>query len=222
MADEFEVLVFSRTVGYRHESIAAGVAAIRDLGQRHGFGVAATEDPAAFTAAGLAAYRVVVFLNTNGPVLDAAGQAALEGFVRSGGGFVGVHSAAATEYDWPFYAGLVGAHFDRHPDVQPAVVRLSDGAHPATAHLPPSWSCIDEWYDYRTNPRTVARVLLTVDEQSYTGGGMGPDHPIAWCHEYAGGRSFYTGLGHTAELYAEPWFADHLLGGVRYAAARPD
>ncbi len=211
------VLVFSRTAGFRHESIPAGVAAIRELGAVAGLDVVATEDPAEFSAGRLARYRAVVFLNTTGDVLSAAQQRALEGYVRAGGGFVGVHSATDTEYDWPFYGELVGAYFARHPAVQEATVRVVDRTHESTAHLPPTWVRTDEWYDFRGNPREHVRVLLTVDESSYEGGGMGSDHPIAWSREYAGGRSFYTGLGHTVESYAEPAFRAHLFGGLRYA-----
>lgn len=214
------VLVYSRTVGYRHDSIAAGIDAVRALGHQHDFSVEATEDPAAFTEDNLARYGVVAFLNTNGPVLTDPGRAALESYIRAGGGFVGVHSAAATEFDWPFYGALVGAYFDGHPHVQPAVIRVADTDHPATTHLPAQWYRTDEWYDYLSNPRSTCRVLLTVDEPSYAGGGMGADHPIAWCRQYEGGRSFYTGLGHTVESYSEPAFLAHLLGGIRYAAGR--
>lgn len=231
------MLVYSRTAGYRHDSIPAGIAALREIGAAGAggrtaggrFAVDATEDPAAFTGGGLAAYRVVIFLNTNGPVLDPAGRIALESFVRAGGGFVGVHSAAATEYDWPFYGGLVGAYFDRHPEVQPATIRVVDRTHPATAALPETWHRTDEWYDFHTDPRATARagaagvrVLMTVDESSYTGGGMGADHPIAWCREFAGGRSFYTAIGHTVAAYAEVGVRAHLAGGIRYAAGLPE
>ena len=212
------VLVYSRTVGYRHDSIPAGIEAIGSLGGEHGFTVEATEDPAVFTEANLVQYGVVMFLNTNGAVLSHPGRKALESYVRAGGGFVGVHSAAATEFDWPFYGGLVGAYFDGHPHVQPALVRVADDGHASTAHLPTQWPRTDEWYDYRSNPRSLCQVLLTVDEPSYIGGRMGADHPIAWCRPYEGGRSFYTGLGHTIESYSEPAFRDHLLGGIRYAA----
>lgn len=203
---------------------------MRELGAAEGYAVDATEDPAAFTRENLAAYRVVVFLNTIGPVLEPEGRVALEGFVRSGGGFVGVHAAAATEYDWPFYGELVGAYFDQHPQVQPGTIRVVDADHPATAPLPGTWRRTDEWYDFHTDPRTHSadgadtgghsrvRVLMTVDESSYTGGGMGGDHPIAWCREFAGGRSFYTAIGHTIESYAEQGVRDHLAGGLRYAA----
>jgi type 1 glutamine amidotransferase len=212
------VLVFSRTTGYRHESIPAGVAALTDLGRSGGFAVESTEDGAAFTVDGLRRYGVVVFLNTSGDVLADTQRAALEGYVRGGGGFVGVHCAAATEPSWPFYRWLVGAAFADHPDVQPATVRVADPAHPATAGLPAAWDRIDEWYNFDAHPRAGLRVLLRVDESSYTGGTMGADHPLAWCHEQAGGRAFYTALGHTVEAYAEPELRAHLAGALAWAA----
>ncbi|XVQ87789.1 ThuA domain-containing protein [Microbispora siamensis] len=210
---EGEVLVFSRTAGFRHDSIPAGIQAIKDLG----FKVTATEDPAVFTAQNLAKYKAVVFLSTTGDVLNDAQQTAFESYVKAGGGYVGIHAAADTEYDWPFYGGLVGAWFASHPAVQKATVKVEDRAHPATAHLGSQWTRTDEWYDYRSNARTTAHVLATLDEKSYSGGKMGEDHPIAWCKEYQGGRSFYTGGGHTAESFSEPEFRQHLLGGIRYA-----
>jgi uncharacterized protein len=208
------ILVFTRTTGYRHDSIPAGVQALREL---HG-AVTVTEDPGDFTPARLAGFAAVVFLNTIGDVLTDAGRAALEEYVRGGGGFLGVHAAAATEYGWPFYGELVGAWFDRHPEVQPATVVVSDARHRATEHLPAVWHRVDEWYDFRSRPD--ARVLLRVDESSYAGGGMGADHPLAWCHERLGGRSFYTALGHTTEAYAEPAFRSHLRAALHWVAGR--
>ncbi|MFF8524878.1 ThuA domain-containing protein [Streptomyces werraensis] len=214
----YRILVFSRTAGFRHDSIDEGVAALRELGAANNFTVTATEDPAAFTTDNLAQYRAVVFLSTTGDVLGPAQETALEQYMGAGGGYVGVHAAADTEYDWPFYAGLAGALFQSHPAIQPATVRVEDRAHDATAHLGSAWRRTDEWYNYRTNPRTTAHVLASLDESSYSGGTMSGDHPIAWCKDYAGGRAFYTGGGHTAESYAEPAFRRHLLGGIRWAA----
>ncbi|TXS32913.1 DUF1080 domain-containing protein [Streptomyces sp. adm13(2018)] len=214
----YKVLVFSKTAGYRHASITPGIAALRDLGAANDFTVDATEDAQAFTTGNLGQYKAVVFLSTTGDVLDAAQQTAFERYVRGGGGYVGVHAAADTEYDWPFYEGLAGALFQSHPAIQSATVRVEDRAHDATAHLGPAWQRTDEWYNYRTNPRTTARVLASLDESSYTGGNMSGDHPIAWCKGYEGGRAFYTGGGHTDESYAEPSFRRHLLGGIRWAA----
>ena len=214
------VLVFTRTTGFRHDSIPAGVAAIRDLGAAGGFTADATGDSGAFTAANLRRYRAVVFLNTTGDVLDDRQQRDFEGYVRGGGGYVGVHSAADTEHDWPFYGELLGggAWFASHPAVQPARVRVEDGTHPATAGLSSVWVRTDEWYNFRADPRPHVHVLLTLDESSYTGGAMGADHPIAWCHAVGGGRAFYTAGGHTRESYADPAFRGHLLGAIRWAA----
>ena len=210
------VLVFTKTAGWRHASIPDGIAAIRELGGAGGFVVDTTESDAVFTDAGLAPYAAVVFLNTTEDVLDAEAEAAFERYVRGGGGYVGVHSASDTEYEWPFYGDLVGAYFESHPPVQTASVDVVDGEHPSTRHLPARWERADEWYTFRAPPQGV-RVLATLDEATYEGGTMGR-HPIAWCHERLGGRAWYTGMGHTAESYAEPAFRAHLLGGIRYAA----
>ncbi|HSR25460.1 MAG TPA: ThuA domain-containing protein [Candidatus Eisenbacteria bacterium] len=212
------VLVFSRTLGFRHDSIPDGVAALEALGREHGFGVDSTEDAGRFTPSNLARYRVVVFLSTTGEVLQGAERDALRGFVRGGGGFVGVHSAADTLYDWPWYGALVGAYFARHPAVQPAALRVEDASHPSTRGLPDPWTWTDEWYDFRASPRPEVHVLLAVDESSYHGGGMGADHPVAWYHAYDGGRAWYTALGHVREAYRDPAFRAHLLGGIAYAA----
>ncbi|MFE0102461.1 ThuA domain-containing protein [Streptomyces sp. NPDC059009] len=222
--DAPRVLVFSKTAGFRHDSIPDGIAAVKDLGAANGFTVDATEDAGAFTDANLGKYAAVVWLSTTGDVLNSQQQSAFEGYIRGGGGYVGVHAAADTEYDWPFYGGLAGAWFQSHPAIQPAKVNVEDHAHPATAHLGDVWNRTDEWYNYRSNPRDRARVLASLDESSYTGGTMSGDHPIAWCQEYEGGRSFYTGGGHTKESYADPAFRQHLLGGVRWAigAAQAD
>jgi type 1 glutamine amidotransferase len=216
----YQVLVFSKTAGFRHDSIPAGIQAIRDLGSANGFTVTATENAAAFTPTELAKYAAVVFLSTTGDVLDGAQQSAFESYVNSGGGFVGVHAAADTEYDWPFYGQVVGAYFSSHPNIQQVDVKVEDRAHAATAHLGPVWTRTDELYNYRANPRPNVKVLATLDESGYSGGTMGADHPISWCRAVSSGRSFYTGLGHTIESYADPAFRAHLLGGVKFAAGR--
>ncbi|MEV5981278.1 ThuA domain-containing protein [Streptomyces sp. NPDC052114] len=214
-----KVLVFSKTAGFRHDSIPEGIATVKELGAANGFAVDATEDAAVFTDARLAQYDAVIWLSTTGDVLNAEQQTAFEKYIRAGGAYVGVHAAADTEYDWPFYGGLAGAYFQSHPAIQPAKVKVEDHAHPATAHLGTgTWDRTDEWYNYRANPRDRAHVLASLDESSYTGGTMAGDHPIAWCQsDYQGGRAFYTGGGHTKESYAEPAFRQHLLGGIRWA-----
>jgi len=216
-ASDDRLLVFSKTTGYRHESIPAAAAAIREFGAGLGCAVDATEDAGVFTPAGLARYAAVVFLSTSGDLFDDAARTAFEGYLHDGGNFVGVHAASTAEYGWPFYGRLVGARFDRHPHVQAATMRVADRSHPATADLGASWTWTDEWYDFRADPGPGVRVLLTVDESTYSGGGMGRHHPIAWCHDTLGGRAFYTALGHPVKAYAEPAFRSHLAGAIRYA-----
>ncbi|WP_083949939.1 ThuA domain-containing protein [Herbidospora yilanensis] len=216
---EFKVLVFSKTTGFRHDSIPDGIAAIQKLGTENNFAVDATENSAAFTDANLAQYAAVVFLSTTGdPLGNASERDALEKYIQGGGGFAGVHSASDTHYNWEWYGKLVGGYFKSHPATQQATLRTEDPAHPSTAHLPKTWTRVDEWYDYQTNPRSTVHVLQSLDEKSYTGGTMGIDHPISWCQDYDGGRSWYTGLGHTKESFTEANFTKMLLGGIRTAA----
>jgi type 1 glutamine amidotransferase len=210
--------VFSKTTGFHHDSIPQGIAAVRALGTDHDFAVDSTEDARRFTDAELARYKVVVFLSTTGDILEADQKAAFERYIRSGGGFVGIHSASDTEYQWAWYGRLVGAYFASHPETQRATVRIEDPAHPSTKSLPPVWQRTDEWYNFRSNPRGAVHVLMTLDEATYSGGRMSADHPIAWCQMIDGGRSWYTAMGHTAESYGEPFFRLHLLGGIESAA----
>lgn len=213
----FRVLVFTRTRGFRHGSIGDGVNAVKAIAIRRGWLDDHTEDPTRFTAANLARYRVVIWLSTTGDVLDATQQTAFEGFIKAGGGYVGVHSATDTEYGWPWYGKLVGAYFKRHPQIQAATLAVENTTHPATAHLSATWKRTDEWYDFRANPRANVTVLLTIDEKSYSGGTMGADHPVAWAHTFDGGRAFYTALGHTNATYKEADFIAHLEGGIAWA-----
>jgi type 1 glutamine amidotransferase len=216
------ILVFSRTAGFRHASIEPGIAALRALGAANQFEVDATEDAGQFTNANLGRYKAVVFLSTTGDVLNEQQQAAFMAYIRNGGGFVGIHAAADTEHGWPWYGELVGAFFASHPAPAQARIRVEERDHPSTRALPDPWNRFDEWYDFQQNPRSRGvTVLLTLDEASYSGGQMGSDHPIAWYHEYDGGRAWYTAGGHTDESFSEPAFLEHLLGGIRYAAGAP-
>jgi type 1 glutamine amidotransferase len=214
----FSVLLFSRTAGFRHDSIAAGIAAIGALSEQNNFRVDAVEDAKAFADENLARYRAVIFMNTTGEVLDAGGQAAFEKFIRRGGGFVGIHAASDTEYDWPWYGGLVGTYLLRHPVIQPATLKVVDPSHISTRHLPLEWRRTDEWYDFRHDLDPDITVLIRIDETTYRGAGMNADHPMAWYHHYDGGRAWYTALGHTIASYAEPLFLEHLRGGILWAA----
>jgi type 1 glutamine amidotransferase len=229
----FDALVFSKTAAFRHASIPAGVAAIEGLGASHNFAVDATEDAAAFTDANLDKYEVVIWLSTTGDVLNDEQQAAFERYIQAGGGYVGIHAASDTEYDWPWYGGLVGAYFRDHPgsvneQFQEATLRVTNRSTAATKPLPKRWVREEEWYNFRSNPReNGVRVLTKVDESTYDprgysvpGGspGMGADHPISWCQPYDGGRAFYTAMGHKAEYFSEPLLLKHILGGIEMSA----
>ncbi len=218
-SQESRVLVFSKTAGFRHSSIGVGLAAIRQLGRENGFSVDATEDPGAFTSKNLARYRTVVFLNTTGDVLDAAQQDDFERYIQAGGGYLGIHSAVDTEYDWPWYGRLAGAWFSGHPNnpnVRKGTFRVLDKSHPSTVGLPDRWEREDEFYNFKSIDPSI-HVLVDIDEKSYAGGTNGDHHPMSWYHDFDGGRAFYTNMGHTEGTFSEPLFLRHLLGGLRYA-----
>jgi cytochrome c len=220
-AGQPNILVLSRTGGFRHESIPAGITALTALAQEHGFGLAQTENKAELNDENLARFAAVIFLSTTGEILDAPQEAAFERYIAAGHGYVGVHAAADCEYEWPYYEGLVGAYFNGHSSVVEATVNHDPGAtHASLTNVPSPWLRSDEWYGFRGNPRPNVTVLLTVDESTYDPGPgmMGRDHPVAWYHSYQGGRAFYTALGHTRESFSEPDFLAHLLGGVQWAA----
>jgi type 1 glutamine amidotransferase len=165
----------------------------------------------------------VIFSSTTSDVLDNAQQDAFQRYIEAGGGWVGIHAATDTEYGWPWFGQLIGngAWFSGHPPVQQAQVVVEKADHPSTAHLAPSFRLQDEWYAFKANPRPAVTVLLRIDEASYAPGkhAMG-DHPIAWYHNFDGGRAWYTALGHPSERYLDPQFTKHLLGGIQWAAGR--
>lgn len=224
-----KILVFSKTEGFRHASIPAGIQALQEMGAVNGFEVDTTENAAFFRFDTLFAYDAVVFLNTSGDVLDPDQQDAFEQYIKSGGGYVGVHAATDTEYDWPWYNKLAGAYFDGHPHIQEATARSVDLGHISMKDFPDTWEMKDEFYNFKSFYSKV-NVLVNLDESTYEGGTMGEQHPMSWYHAFDGGRAFYTGFGHTEEMYADTVFLNHLLGGLKYAMsgkrdagrARPD
>ena len=220
---EPKVLVFSKTDGFYHESIPDGVAAITELGKQNGFLVEATKNAEMFTEDVLKEYSAVVFLSTTGNVLNISQQAEFERYIQAGGGFVGIHAAADTEYDWNWYGKMVGGYFvdhpginDSYPSVQQGELTVVDKSNRSTSFLPEKWTRTDEWYSYK-NLNPEVNVLLTLDENSYQGGKDMGEHPIAWYHDYDGGRAFYTGGGHTRASYKEADFLKHILEGIKYA-----
>ena len=210
------ILVFTKTMAFRHKNIPDGIHALRDIGKSV-FVVDQTEDAGVFTTENLKRFCVVVFLSTTGNVLNAEQQKAFEQYIHSGGGFVGIHAASDTEYDWPWYGQLVGAWFKDHTKVILATVRREDTTHISTVEFPDAWKREDEWYRFRTNPRKNVRVLVTVNDQDLGEVTMNGDHPISWMHEFEGGRAWYTAMGHTKESFFEEDFRKHVRGGIVWA-----
>jgi cytochrome c len=215
---EKRVLVFSKTAGFRHSSIPAGKKAITKLGTENGFSVDTTENAALFTEKNLRKYSAVIFLNTTGNILNDAQQEAFEHYIQAGGGYLGIHAATDAEYDWQWYNKLAGAYFASHPgrpNVQEGEVYVVNKEHPSMEGFPDRWKIKDEFYDFKTfNPQVT--VLLKIDEKSYKDGKMGDNHPMAWYHEFDGGKSFYTSFGHEDATFENPVFLKHLMGGLKY------
>ncbi|MEU8666540.1 ThuA domain-containing protein [Streptomyces anulatus] len=223
-AASYRVLVYSEVTNSDHPSIPAGIEAVRKLGAEHGFEVEATADSSVFNDADLGRFQAIVFNNTNstpetGDLLNAEERAALQRYIRAGGGWVGLHSASASERDWEWYEGLVGAIFDKHPTPQTGRVKVLDHAHPSTRHLPDLWERQEEWYNWRTNPTSKVHTLAQIKVRDGIDGlDEGVDHPFSWCQNYDGGRSWFTAGGHDKASFQEEGFVKHLLGGIQWAA----
>ena len=214
-----KVLVFSKTAGYHHKSIDAGIKAIQELGVKYHFEVDTTTDSTKFVLPNLKKYSAVIFLSTTGDVLNEEQEKAFQQYIQAGGGFVGVHAATDTEYGWPWYGKLVGAYFVKHPKIQEAVLIINDSTNLSTKHLPRPWKRTDEWYNFK-DIQPDLHVLISIDETSYSGGTNGANHPMAWYHNFDGGRAFYTELGHTDESYSDQLYLQHLWGGLQYAMGK--
>ena len=224
---QFKALLVTTTRGWHHESLHAGVLAIQELGAKNYFDVVLWEDPSGFTDQYLSQFSVVIFLNTTGDIFNEAQQKVMERFIQSGKGFVGIHSASDTEYDSAWYTQLVGRMFHIHPAVQTARLNVLDKQFPGLAGFANGRLMTDEWYEFGPEKTAGLQYILSVDETSYEpkvqwgakkGEGMGALHPIAWYHNFDGGRSFYTALGHNPTNFRDPDFLNHLLGGIRWAA----
>ncbi|KRB59000.1 ThuA domain-containing protein [Flavobacterium sp. Root186] len=215
--EQKKVLIFSKTNGYRHESITAGITAIKKLGIENDFLVDATEDSLDINSQNLNKYQAVIFLSTTGKILDEKQKLALQNFMQKGRGFVGIHSATNCETEWPWFINMIGATFISHPKQQIGKLIVLDKTHQSTDNLPSIWERNDEWYNFK-NQNPNINILIKVDELSYTGAmNTNNGHPISWYHQFDGGRVFYTALGHSIEGYNDPIFLKHLLGGIKYA-----
>ncbi|MEO6721454.1 MAG: ThuA domain-containing protein [Ferruginibacter sp.] len=224
---QFKALLVTTTKGWHHESLHAGVLAIQQLGVRNAFDVTLFENPGGFTDKYLEQFQVVIFLNTTGDIFDTAQQKVMERFINSGKGFVGIHSASDTEYDWEWYTKLVGRMFQIHPAIQTAKLQVLDASFPGLHDFEGGKLWTDEWYEFGPEKSTDLHYVLAVDESTYNpkvnwgakkGEGMGKLHPVAWYHNYDGGRAFYTGLGHIPSIFSDQGYLNHLYAGILYAA----
>jgi uncharacterized protein len=224
---QFKALLITTTKGWHHESLHYGVIALKEMAIRNYFDVVLFEDPNSFTDKNLEQFQVIIFLNTTGDIFDSTQQRVMERFIRSGKGFVGIHSASDTEYDWEWYTKLVGRMFHIHPAVQTAKLVVLDDKFPGLQGFANGRLWTEEWYEF--GPETIPGLhyVLGVDESTYNpkadwgakkGQGMGQLHPLAWYHEYDGGRAFYTALGHLPTNFSDAAFLNHLYAGILWAA----
>jgi hypothetical protein len=227
LAEQFNVLLFSKTAGWHHKSTNQAVIALENMAQNHHFSIDWQEDANLINTENLAKFDVVIFLQTTGDILNDKQQKALEAFIQAGKGFVGIHSASDTEYDWPWYGKLVGRQFHIHPQIQTARLTVLDKKFPGVEYFPDSSLWTEEWYEFGAELSPNLNYILSVDESTYDpkadwgkakGQGMGKFHPVAWYQEYDGGRSFYTALGHMGISYQNKAFLEHLYGGIYWAA----
>jgi len=224
---QFKALLVTTTRGWHHESIHQGVLALQELGVKNFFDVVLWENPAGFTDKYLEQFQVVIFLNTTGDIFDSAQQKVMERFIESGKGYVGIHSASDTEYDWDWYTKLVGRMFHIHPAVQTAKLRILDNKFPGLQGFADGKLWTDEWYEFSPEKTSGLNYVLAVDESTYNpkvqwgdkkGEGMGSLHPVSWYHNYDGGRAFYTALGHLPAIYKDEAFLNHVYAGILWAA----
>ena len=219
--EQFQVLLFTKSLDYQHLSVPSGVQMFKEISQDNHFALTWTEQSDFFdNQEQLNNMDVIVFMNTSGDILDDNQRRALQAYIRQGGNFVAIHSASFTMMEWPWYVKLVGGVWNRHPSpgIWTAMVNNEEPDHPSTAQLPKKWVVTGEWYNYLELSANI-KVVLTVDETTYPGGKMPGYHPIAWYQEYfEGGRSFHTALGHPEGIYEDSWYRQHILGAVWWAA----
>ena len=235
---QFKALLITETAGWHHESISNGIFALNELAEVHNFELIRQQNAVKITEESLKNIDVVIFLSTTANIFEEDEQKAFEKYIQSGKGYVGIHAASDTEYDWAWYTKLVGRMFHIHPAQQTAKLNIINHNFPGLEHFPKSLLWTDEWYEFSEEKVNDLNYLISVDESTFNpvvtwtnagtdkngnkidviGKGMGKFHPISWYHEFDGGRSFYTALGHIEKVYENQWFLEHLYGGIYYAA----
>jgi type 1 glutamine amidotransferase len=224
---QFSALLITKTAGWHHESINEGVVAMKELATQNFFDLQWHQAGMPITDKSLQNFQVIIFLNTTGDIFKDEEQKAIERFIQSGKGFVGIHAASDTEYSWPWYTKMVGRMFHIHPVIQTAKLRMTSNKFPGLEGFTDGQWWTDEWYEFDAEKTTGLNYILAVDESSYNpktdwgakkGQGMGNFHPIAWYHDYDGGRAFYTALGHMPTVYSNEAFLNHVYAGILWAA----
>jgi hypothetical protein len=224
---QFKALLVTTTRGWHHEALHYGVVALNELAEKKEFDLTLLQDPNSITDKNLTQYQVIIFLHTTGDIFDSLQQKVMERFIQAGKGFVGIHSASDTEYDWAWYTKLVGRMFTIHPPTQPAKLKVVDAKFPGLQGFADGGLWTDEWYEFSPEKAQGLNYILSVDESTYDvkvqwgekkGTGMGTMHPIAWYHNFDGGRSFYTALGHVPANFKDNAFLEHIYAGIRWAA----
>lgn len=226
--NQFEVLLYTSPDHWHNLTEPVAILELQEMAQRHAFGLTWTTVNSRFNDKALEQFDVIVFLQSTSSTFNEEQLESLKKFIRNGGGFVGIHGTSACRNEGEWFRKLVGRTLVDHPEEQTAVMSVVDKNHPSTMHLPDKWIWTDEWYAYSEPLTENQKVLITLDEKTYdptktwgdTGRktSMGDYHPIAWYQEYDGGRSFYTTLGHMPSLFKDPWFLQHLYGGIYWAA----
>jgi type 1 glutamine amidotransferase len=220
------VLIFTYSTGYRHASIEPGVIALQAMGKKMGVTMVTSADPAVFSTEGLKGVQAIILISNTSKKTDPTSEwltgskrDALQAFVHRGGGIVGIHAAADSHYNWPWYGRMIGGYFQRHPKGTPeGIVTVFDPKHPVMKGVAPVSRHVDEWYYYEDyDPRL--HLLATVDPGSLGEADVNPN-PVAWVHEFEGGRVFYTAMGHTDESYRDPWFLRQLENGLNWVMRR--
>jgi hypothetical protein len=217
-----KVLYITYSAGFRHDVIPLSMELLPQIGKKNGFDVVATKDLAFLSSVSLPAYDALVFYTTGELPVSDADKANLVAWIKSGKGFIGIHSATDTFYQWPEYGEMIGGYFDGHPWHQEVKVKVEDAQHPATKGLPAVWTLNDEIYQYRNWDRSKRHVLLSLDTSSVDLKKEGVkrtdgDFALAWTSTYGKGRVFYSALGHRADLWQKPEYQQFLAGGIRWA-----
>ncbi len=219
-----KVLFLTHSAGFKHDYLPVASEVIPELGRESGqFEATVTDDCSLVNAENLKDYDVLIFATTGElPMSDDQKQSILD-FVRSGKGFVGIHNATDTFYEYEPYGEMIGGYFSGHPWHQEVEIRVEDTNHPATRHLGESFKVVDEIYTHRNWSRDKTHVLMSIVNDSVDiSKGTRDDHDYAmgWCHNYGKGRVFYTALGHPKELWHQDFFQKHLLEGILWAAGK--